>query len=169
MQPSTLGPVHYTEGTVPVRTWQCCLQRRLQRQPHTVSSKVIMSAAQDATSHTLYALEHRLQRLHFLIHGATKDDQVTTDSSTVSSRLQHLERSLHTLLGASEPATELLQIREPPSPAKDTKTDHQRQKISIRTSGTKHGPLPHPPTCPIAPLSRSSCRTPLLTTRPLPV
>jgi len=69
---------------------------------------------------TLMALEQRLQRLAFLLHGddALDTDQAApkiapvTDPASIASRLQKLEKSLQAVATQSSSASELLRLRE---------------------------------------------------------
>lgn len=73
---------------------------------------------------TLMALEQRLQRVAFLLHGdsmdavvdATNTDESNTTNNTpsIASRLQRLEKSLQAITAQSASAAEVLRLRECP-------------------------------------------------------
>lgn len=92
---------------------------------------------QDLATQTLLALEQRLDRLHFLLHGddATANAVASSNPSpSVASRLHSLEKSLQTIAAQSTSAAELLSIRkftqssniytEPDSPCRKTASGH---------------------------------------------
>lgn len=69
---------------------------------------------------TLDALEERLRRVDFLLHGsdleypsAESTAHEVDGSQSIASRLQSLERSLQAVLSHSDSAAELLQLRKP--------------------------------------------------------
>ena len=79
---------------------------------------------QDAALQTIVALEQRLNRLSFLLHGHGLDGgDVVTDtdkdkqsapngSASIASRLQSLGKSLQAIAAQSTSAAELLRLRE---------------------------------------------------------
>lgn len=76
---------------------------------------------QDTAMETLAALEQRLQRLNFLLHGdpviTGSDDTSPADrSASIASRLHNLEKSLQAVAAQSASADELLRLRESPQP-----------------------------------------------------
>lgn len=80
---------------------------------------------QNTADTTLLALEQRLQRLHFLLHGDSLDDDASEQqlpltanntSASIAARLTALEKSLHTIVANSQAAAELLRLRKTSQP-----------------------------------------------------
>lgn len=78
-----------------------------------------MDGMQASALQTLDALEQRLRRIDFLLHGSSQDsianDTAVTpseSSQSIASRLQSLEKSLQAVISQSDSATELLQLRK---------------------------------------------------------
>lgn len=76
----------------------------------------INTSMQDTATQTLLALEQRLQRLTFMLHGDPLDKANSEDTSpseaSIASRLQNLEKLLQGVATQSDSAAELLRLRE---------------------------------------------------------